>query len=123
MCRILIVEDDDGLRAAVGRMIGVIGQAMAVDTVTSALEILDAIAVDLVVTDYQLGGSNGLALAGAVRERWPWIPVVLMSGDLDADLERRAIGLGVVACVLKPFALTTFMEAVAEALPPAQRQG
>jgi two-component system response regulator CpxR len=45
-----------------------------------ALDILNAQAVDLVLTDLLMPGLNGLELARKIKERTPALPVILLSG-------------------------------------------
>lgn len=104
MCRVLIVDDDDQVRATLALLV----RAADHDPVTaadpsSALAILESTSIDLVVTDYRLGTASGLALAASIRERWSALPILLVSGDLDADLERLARSVGIAACLAKPF--------------------
>lgn len=42
--------------------------------------------IDLVLTDWQMAPRDGLALLRALRSRAPAMPVVLMSGALDATV-------------------------------------
>ena len=50
-------------------------------------------AVDVLFTDIRMPGSmDGLELAYKVRERWPWIPVLLASGNI--FLNRRELPEG-----------------------------
>jgi two-component system, response regulator PdtaR len=45
------------------------------------LEHLAAMAVRLVVSDIAMPGMNGVELAAVIRQRWPAIPVLLVSGQ------------------------------------------
>lgn len=104
MSRILIVEDDGILRHDFELLLAEDGhESVAAHSTRLALEILEAMPVDVVLTDHRLGATDGLGLANVVTERWPWVPVVLMARDLDNDLQRRADEAGVAACLRKPF--------------------
>jgi CheY-like chemotaxis protein len=117
MSRILIVDDSPIVRVAVERLARGLGhETVAVESAELATGVLDATPIDVVLTDYRLGSSDGLSLASLVRGRWPWIPVVLMSGTVDRDLDRRAREAGVVRCLEKPFQGPVLVAAVAAAL-------
>ena len=55
----------------------------------------------LVLLDIQLQGVNGLEGLGLLRQRWPKVPVVMLSSILDRDTIRQAIARGAVAFVSK----------------------
>ncbi|MES2718681.1 MAG: CHASE domain-containing protein [Pseudomonadota bacterium] len=61
----------------------------------------DPAAFDLVITDYNMPGMSGLALAEALLALAPGLPVVLASGYVTEDLQARARGLGVQAVLFK----------------------
>jgi CheY-like chemotaxis protein len=48
-----------------------------------ALGLFDATSFDLVVTDYKMPNMNGVELIGALRERNPQLPIILISGFSD----------------------------------------
>jgi CheY-like chemotaxis protein len=82
---VLIVDDDPDLRSLMvdivedaGFMVVVAGDA------DEAAVILEArLDIALVLTDINMPGSmDGLKLAHAVRERWPSIKIIVMSGQM-----------------------------------------
>ncbi len=85
--RILLVEDDDAVAAAVGAMLTELGYAFTrTANATAALEALEAgEAADLVFSDMVMPGTmDGVTLAQHIRARWPDLPVVLTSGFSEA---------------------------------------
>src|SRR5437868_10142035 len=88
---VLVVEDEMMLRM---RAVDIVEDAgfSPIEAVSAddALAILEARSdIELLFTDIQMPGSmDGLKLAYAVRERWPSIKIILVSGQLtlsDAD--------------------------------------
>jgi DNA-binding NtrC family response regulator len=57
--------------------------------------------VELLVTDHNMPGMTGLALAAEVRRLHPGLPVILTSGYLSEDLHRGAVALGDVKLLNK----------------------
>jgi CheY-like chemotaxis protein len=55
-----------------------------------ALDRFEDTHIDLVLTDLQLPGVNGIALARAAKKRKPEIPVVLISGYLSEQIQQDA---------------------------------
>lgn len=103
-CRVLLVDDDAMVRRAVARMVQHAGYD--VTSVASAAEALDATAREsfaVILSDVQMPGMDGMALAQALYDRDRHIPVVLMSGyaNLD-DAQLREIPT-VVGFLAKPF--------------------
>jgi CheY-like chemotaxis protein len=88
---ILVVEDEMLLRMRAVDMVEDAGytsvEAVDADEAVAILESRSDIA--LLLTDIQMPGSmDGLKLAHTVRERWPPIRIILVSGQLGlADLE------------------------------------
>lgn len=119
MSRILIVDDEDSMRALVARAIGMDGH----DTVTAsdggeALELLVAEAgtFDLLLTDIKMPVMDGIALALAAARDFPSLTILLMTGF--ADQRERASNLEAIIhdVITKPFSVADIRTAVADAL-------
>lgn len=61
--------------------------------------------VDLVITDYNMPGMNGLALIRRIREDRKQIPVFLITAQADMDLRREALRQNCEGFMEKPFTL------------------
>jgi len=55
----------------------------------------------LVLLDIQLQSVNGLEGMGLLKQRWPQVPVIMLSSDLDPDTARLALFRGAAAFVSK----------------------
>jgi two-component system response regulator (stage 0 sporulation protein F) len=69
-----------------------------------------------IITDYNLPGMNGLQLTAALKARAPATRVVLISGYISPDVERRARDRGVDYLVPKPFQIDPLIQIVQAAL-------
>ncbi|MCA9474175.1 MAG: response regulator [Nitrospira sp.] len=58
---------------------------------------------DLVLLDYMMPGITGLTVLQHMQERYPSIPVVMLTGHTECHLEAQAIAAGARACLYKPF--------------------
>jgi two-component sensor histidine kinase/DNA-binding response OmpR family regulator len=91
---VLVVEDEMILRMRAVDLVEDAGfcpvEAVNADEAMSILESRSDIS--LLFTDIQMPGSmDGLKLAHAVHERWPWIKIILVSGQVKpSDAERPA---------------------------------
>jgi len=118
MARVLVVDDEDSMRALVARAIAMDGHdiATAADG-AEALELLGAAATfDLLLTDIQMPIMDGIALALTAARDFPKLPILLMTGF--ADQRERASGLNAIAhdVISKPFSVADIRTAVAGAL-------
>lgn len=67
-----------------------------------ALPLLGMVKPDVLITDIKMPFMDGLQLSKIVRERMPWIKIVILSGHDEFDYAREAIHLGVTEYLLKP---------------------
>jgi signal transduction histidine kinase/CheY-like chemotaxis protein len=85
--RVLLVDDDADVRGVTASMLKEYG--CVVQDASSGRAALDVLAADesfdLVILDYAMPGLNGGETAAAIRERWPHMPILLMSGYADAQ--------------------------------------
>ncbi len=80
-----------------------------------ALALLNAkVHVDLVVTDFRMPGTmDGLGLLAKIRSSYPYVPVILTSGHLEAA---TAFAEGAAAYIGKPYPLDAMVSIVDETL-------
>jgi two-component system cell cycle response regulator CpdR len=119
MARILVVEDDDAVRALAARALERLGHAVdiACDGVSGLTSIVDnAAAYDLVLSDIRMPEMDGIQMAIEAVASFPSLKVMLFTGY--ADQRERADELnGVIVDVLqKPFALAELRDRVERAL-------
>ncbi|HYZ34414.1 MAG TPA: response regulator, partial [Crenalkalicoccus sp.] len=114
---ILLVEDEAPLRRLSARLLERAGHAVrAVDGGEAALAALEAGPLpDAVVSDVAMPGMDGLALAARIRERWPALPVLLVSGYAEGALGCDLGALG-VRLLTKPYAPEALAATLAEML-------
>ncbi|MBB3020901.1 PAS domain S-box-containing protein [Microvirga lupini] len=113
--RVLLVEDNPPV-AEVGRMLLTEAEhdVRVCGSVAEALAVLESQGFDLVCSDLVMpGGQNGLDLARTMRERWPHVPVLLMSGYSDAA--GAAVEEGFLL-LTKPYEPQAFLAKVDEAV-------
>ncbi len=101
--RLLVVDDEPMVRTVTSKLLRLRGHDVTeVDGGPAALDTLaDGLEVDAVVTDLSMPDMSGRELAAALRQRYPTLPVLLLTGDTDAEAD----GADVAAVVKKPFQL------------------
>ncbi|WP_415908134.1 PAS domain S-box protein [Oleiharenicola sp. Vm1] len=117
--RILFVDDDAGPRAALAGMLEFLGyQVTAVNNPAEALLKFSAQpgAFDLLLADYAMPGMTGLELARQIRQAHDGLPIVIVSGHLEADQRAESSRLRIAAVLSKPPELVDLAHTVARAL-------
>ena len=119
MARILLTEDDDGVRMFVQRALMMDGHD--VKTAEDGTDALDLLvehkgSFDLLLTDIRMPEMDGIELAKSAAGNWPEITILMMTGY--ADQRERGEGLTAIVhdVVSKPFSLADIRRAVREAL-------
>jgi len=117
---ILIIEDDAIMREALVDWLQAAGYGVRTAADGSAgLEAVKLAAPALVVTDIHMPGTNGTVVIAELRQGYPEIPIIAISGlfnprhGLDAD---AAIALGAARALAKPFKRADLLRAVADLL-------
>jgi two-component system, response regulator PdtaR len=82
LVKILLVEDEPLILMDIEAQLREVGhEVISVHNADRAIAVLTDRSVDLILTDIDMPGSmDGLRLAVAVRERWPPVKIVVMSG-------------------------------------------
>ena len=104
--RLLVVEDDAVLAAALTRALGQAGYVVdLVDNGESANEALQGGTYDLVVLDLALPGLDGLAVLRRLRDRRSQVPVLILTARDTLDDRVAGLDLGADDYMTKPFDL------------------
>ena len=115
--RILIVEDEDMVRAVAERAL--VRQGYVVETASDGEEALEMFAdgkrYDLVVSDVVMPNMDGPTMARQLRGQFGDIRLLFMSGYAEEQL-RESISLDNVSFLPKPFSVQQIAEAVHDAL-------
>lgn len=109
---VLIVEDDGLVLEILRRICGETFAELVVErSASAALPVIEARSFELLITDLRMPGANGLVLLSAARQKWPSLPLLLISGYADDEATARARSLG--AHVLhKPFGAKSLRQAI-----------
>src|SRR5688500_5958501 len=117
MPSILIVDDEPGVRSALGGVLSDEGYNVdAVDSGEACLDRLSRRVFDVVVLDVWLPGMDGLATLARMRERQVDAQVVIISGHGNVESAVRAIKMGAFDFVEKPLSLEKTVLVVRNAL-------
>lgn len=113
--RIAVVEDEDGVRRMALRILERAGYDVSTHARgEEALEALLALPIppNLLLTDVRMPGMHGNELADRLRERWPDLPVLFMSGYPEEAAIAERIQRRDSDFLAKPFSPETLLNAV-----------
>lgn len=80
--RILVVDDNDAIRSVVSQMLSGLGyEVSAADSGENGLNVFLKNNFDIVLSDYEMPGMDGVALACRIKQYSPGVPVVIMTGS------------------------------------------
>ena len=116
---VLVVEDNPEVAEVSGTMLSQLGyEVHAVADAAAALESIDRQSFDLVISDIVMPGAmNGVALARAIKERKPDLPVLLVTGYSQAATEAP----GDFPVMRKPFQLADLSRTAARMIAEARQ--
>ncbi|MEM6821465.1 MAG: sigma-54 dependent transcriptional regulator [Verrucomicrobiota bacterium] len=101
--RVLVLDDESAARSVTAEILRELKySALAVSTVRQAEKALKDEEFDLVLSDIRLEGDSGISFLQKVRESYPNLPLMIMTGFGTLDTAVEAIRLGVFEYLLKP---------------------
>lgn len=103
MERVLVVDDEPDIRRMIGLILEAdgyeVGQA---STAEEALAEVATKAIDLAVLDIMLPGASGIELCAELKQKYPNLPVLILSALHDVQTHRRAVEAGADDYLSKP---------------------
>ncbi len=116
--KIIIVDDNEVIRMALRAILrqagfNVVGEARDGETV---IELVEKLEPDLVCLDVMMPGRSGLEVLTELRERFPALKVLMVTGISDRDTVTSVVDQGAVGMVLKPFNSARVVESVSRVL-------
>ncbi|RLE33136.1 MAG: hypothetical protein DRJ61_07880 [Acidobacteria bacterium] len=101
--RVLIVEDETAAARVIGLNLEREGFTIrSAGTAAEGLRLISDFHPDVILTDYQMPGMNGLELMIESRREWPLVPVILMTGQGDERLAVQCMNEGAFTYLTKP---------------------
>lgn len=101
--RLLVIDDERGLRDMFARVIGSLGyQVVTAPNGEEGVALARAEPFDAVFCDIMMPGISGIEVMQILRREKPELPVVIMTGYPNAESEQDALALGAAAFMAKP---------------------
>jgi two-component system, NtrC family, nitrogen regulation response regulator GlnG len=120
--RVWLVDDDASIRWVLERALKNAGMTPRLfDAAEAALAILANEAPDVLMTDIRMSGKSGLELLRSVHERYPDLPVIVMTAHSDLGSAVSAYESGAFEYLPKPFDVDQAVDLVRRAAQAAPR--
>ena len=121
MMKILVVDDQKIVLDSCKRILEEDG--FAVTLATSADEAVEWIKTEtfsLMLVDIKMPGRDGMSLMRQVKEKWPHIPIIVMSGYTTPETIAEVSEMDAATFIAKPFTPDELLDAICQVI---QREG
>jgi two-component system, NtrC family, nitrogen regulation response regulator NtrX len=119
MAHILLIDDDRLLLKALPAVFQNGPRAITVDTASSveqALRLIQGTEYDVIISDFNMPGLNGMDFLKECKTVRPDIPIILLTGYGTHELEEEALKEGAYALIQKPVDADVFLSVVTRAV-------
>lgn len=118
-----LIEDEEGVQTYFKSVVARMGYELVVaEDGPSGLKMLSETPVDIILTDLMMPGEpNGMEFLRRLREDFPDIPVIVVSGHPTKERIEECKELGVVDFLSKPFEMTFFGSIVTRVLSKREK--
>jgi len=104
--RVLVADDSSTMRKIILRSVGVPTATEAADGIEAIKAFSDG-EFDLVLTDWNMPGKNGLEVTQAIRKLDQKVPIIMVTTEAEKSRVLEAIQAGVSDYLVKPFTAET----------------
>lgn len=115
--RVLVIDDEAIVRVSCERVLKPVGfEVMVTSRGDEAIELLEKEPYDVVLTDLKMPDMDGLEVLKIIKERWPDIQVIIITGYGTINTAVQAIKMGAYEYIEKPFTPQDILEVVEKAI-------
>jgi DNA-binding NtrC family response regulator len=110
---VLIVDDDDLICCRLEQLLIQSGYTVSIcKKAIDAFEELEKECVDIVLTEVRLPDMNGVEFTKKIIEKWPDVPIIVITGFAEIEIAVEVLKLGVSDFIRKPFSATAIEESI-----------
>lgn len=118
---VLVVDDDRLIQKLIFDVLVRLGfgQIHRVTDARAALQLLETVTVDFIITDWRLGAMDGITFARHVRgaaRPYATIPIIMLTGNAEKDQVMNARDAGVNEYLIKPFTMKELSRRINEVI-------
>ena len=110
---VLYVEDDDEVRENISKSLSYfVKNVVSAADGNEGYELYEKVSPDIIITDIDMPGMNGLELAARVRESDSFIPIVVTTAYTTEEFLLDAVSLHLERYIVKPISLAKLKESL-----------
>ena len=111
--KILICDDEEGIRESLKLILGDHYNIVAVDSGTMALEVLShSKDIKLMLLDIKMPKTSGLDVLQEIKKKFPLVKIIMVTGYKSVETAAEATRLGASGYIVKPFKSQEILETV-----------
>ncbi|MBA4854001.1 sigma-54 dependent transcriptional regulator [Emticicia sp. BO119] len=124
MQRILVIDDDTDICLLLRRFLSKNGYEVAIaQSGQTGLSLLEEFSPDLVMTDFRLGDLDGGQILRKIKERFPEVPVLIITGYSDIKIAIDVMKQGAFDYITKPLFPDEILLTIKKALGGERPEG
>jgi CheY-like chemotaxis protein len=109
--QVLVIDDDGGVRVVLSALLRELGHTVrTAETAVDGIILMSPTTPDVVLLDLAMPGISGLDALTHFRHHYPDVPIIVVTGVLEADTLERARAEGAFDVLSKPFTLAGLAE-------------
>lgn len=115
--KILVIDDEEIVRRSCSRTLSPLGYDVSLtQSSLDGLKMIDNEEFDLVLTDIKMPDMDGIEVLKQVREKFPEMKVIIMTGYQTVENAVKSVQLGAFDYIEKPFSPDELISSVSKAL-------
>jgi len=114
--KILVVDDEGIVLESCKRVLEDRFEVILVKSAEAALEAMRRETIGMILLDVKMPGKDGMSVLNEVKEKWPNIPVIVMSGYATTEMVEQVSRTEAATFIEKPFTPDELVEAVAKVI-------
>jgi DNA-binding NtrC family response regulator len=114
--KILVVDDESIVLESCRRVLEDCFEVISASSADAALEVLRRETIGMILLDIKMPGKDGMFLLKEVKEKWPHIPVIVMSGYATPETVEQVSRTEAATFLAKPFTPDELVEVVAKVI-------
>jgi len=116
MKTIFVVDDSDTNLVTAEEALEDIYNVMTLPSAQKMFDLLVKLKPDLILLDIEMPGMDGFEALERLKATGSWtdIPVIFLTGTVDAGIEKRGLSLGAAGIISKPFSAPVLLEQVSK---------
>ena len=122
--KILVVDDEDIVLESCQAIFELEGfEVMLVPSADKALEAMKNYNFALLLVDVKMPKHDGIYLMQKIKEKWPNVPIIVMSGYYTTQTIKEAYKMGADTFIAKPFEPDELVKIVRQVIKKEERHG